>query len=203
MGRGGSQGPLLFRFVRLAGIKFRPQPVANSRRSHFDESIIAVSDQIQLLPHLSARYFAAGTVLALIGIHVYRVGRELELSPGDKLVTIFGFASLIVPFFMTSAHENHLFLGTVFMVLISACRAPLSLKLAVQVLLLVQFLNIFSLYGEHPQWLAVLLKQTPSDELAVVYSIVSLVCFGLIAKRLWNWPGKVVSAPDSPGNACS
>jgi hypothetical protein len=58
-------------------------------------------------------------------------------------------------------------------------------KLAIQVLLLVQFLNIYSLYGTRPHWLADLLKRTQSDETAVVYSIVSVVCFWFIAKSLW------------------
>jgi hypothetical protein len=168
-----------------------------------DEPILAISDQIQLLPYISAKYLAAGTVLTLVGIHVWRIEREVELSPSDKFATIFAFATMAVPFLMTSAHENHLFLGTVFLVLIGARSASLSLQLAVQILLLVQFLNIYSLYGAHPAGLAQFLKRTQSDGMAVVYSVISLVCFGLIAKRLWTRPTKVVSAPGSPGSACS
>jgi len=87
---------------------------------------------------------------------------------------------------MTSAHENHLFLGTMFLVLIAASEAPLRVKLAVQVLLLVQFLNLFSLYGLHPQSTASFLRGTLSDELVVLYSFACLVCFALIAKWLWT-----------------
>jgi hypothetical protein len=154
------------------------------------QHIIAVSDRIHLLPWIPAKYLAAGVVLGLIGLHVHRVERKPALSPGDSLTLIFAFASLAVPFLMTSAHENHLFLGTIFLVLIAASEAPVSVKTAVQVLLIVQLLNLFSLYGIHPQSAAVFLKRTLSDELVVLYSLVCLVCFARIAKWLWIKPDK-------------
>lgn len=151
-----------------------------------DQSLPMVSDQIQLLPYISAKYLAAATVLALLSLYVFRVERESESSPGDKFVTIFGFATLAVPMLMTSAHENHLFLGTVFVVLLTARCNPWFMKLTAQILLLIQFLNIYSLYGEHPLWLAELLRPTQSDKIAVVYSLVAVVCFVVIAKTLWS-----------------
>jgi hypothetical protein len=149
------------------------------------QGVHTVSDQIYLLPYVQAKYLMAVIVLGLVGLHVFRVERETETSPSDRFVKIFGFAALAVPFLMTSAHENHLFLASVFLVLLMAQPVPLLTKLAIQVLLLVQFLNIYSLYGTRPHWLADLLKRTQSDETAVVYSIVSVVCFWFIAKSLW------------------
>jgi Dolichyl-phosphate-mannose-protein mannosyltransferase len=150
------------------------------------QHLIAVSDRIHLLPWIPAKYLAAGVVLGLIGLHVHRVERRPALSPSDRLMLIFAFASLAVPFLMTSAHENHLFLGTIFLVLIAASEASIPVKAAVQVLLIVQLLNLFSLYGTHPQSAAAFLRRTLSDELVLFYSFVCLVCFALIAKWLWN-----------------
>lgn len=64
------------------------------------------------------------------------------------------------------------------------CKSGGDLPFRVHVL--VQFLNIYSLYCEHPLWLAELLKRTQSNETAVGYSVVSIVCFWFIAKSLWS-----------------
>jgi len=149
------------------------------------QGVHTVSDQIHLLPYVQAKYLMAVIVLGLVCLHAFRVERETETSPSDRFVKIFGFAALAVPFLMTSAHENHLFLGCVFLVLLVAQPISSSTTLSIQVLLLVQFLNIYSLYGTHPKWLADLIKRTQSDELTVAYSIVAVVCFAVIAKALW------------------
>jgi hypothetical protein len=162
-------------------------PVAYALRNP-GQSLVAVSDRIHVLPWIPARYLAMGTVLGLIGLHVCRVERKSLPSPSDSLVLIFSFASLAVPFLMTSAHENHLFLGTIFMVLIAASEAAVPVKVAVQVLLIVQLLNLFSLYGIHPEAPATWFRRTFSDKLVVFYSLVCVACFGLIAKRLWIKP---------------
>ena len=96
---------------------------------------------------------------------------------------------------MTSAHENHLFLASVFLVLWIAQPVSWFVKLSIQALLLVQFLNVYSLYEERPRWLAELLKRTQWNEMALVYSIVSVVCFAVIAKALWSSRVAPVRAP--------
>jgi hypothetical protein len=157
------------------------------------QGVHTVSDQIHLLPYLQVRYLAAAVVLGLVALHVFRVEREVETTPSDRFVKIFGFAALAVPFLMTSAHENHLFLASIFLVLLMAQPLPPLAKISIQVLLLVQFLNIYSLYGEHPRWLAEFLKRTQSNETMLVYSIVSVVCFWFVAKSLWS---PTVPAPE-------
>jgi hypothetical protein len=150
------------------------------------QSPITVSDRIHVLPYLPAKYLAAAVVLGLVGLHAFRIERGTGTSLPDKFVKIFGFAALAVPMLMTSAHENHLFLASVFLVLLMAQPISLLARISIQVLLLVQFLNIYGLYGEHPPWLAELLKRTQSNEMALVYSLVSVVCFWFIAKSLWS-----------------
>jgi hypothetical protein len=154
-----------------------------------DAPIYAISDQIQLLPHLSAKYLAAAAVLGLIGVHVFRVEREAEPPVGDRIARIFGFAAIAVPFIMTSAHENHLFLGSVFLVLFVARPLPASFKVAGQILLFVQFLNIYGLYGEHPAVIARLLHDLYAvAQTALVYSLISVACFAVILKSTWTVP---------------
>lgn len=148
--------------------------------------IFSVSDRIHVLPHVPIKYLAAFVVLGLVGLHVWRVEQESETSLTNKFAKIFFFAALAVPFFMTSGHENHLFLGTVFLVLFVADGVPWATKVAAQVLLFVQFLNMYSFYGEHPPWLAHLLRRTHPDEWEVVYAVISLVCFWFVAKPLWS-----------------
>jgi hypothetical protein len=148
--------------------------------------IYAISDQIQLLPYISAKYLAAAVVLILIGIHVWRVERVVGPFIGDKFASIFCVATIAVPFIMTSAHENHLFLGSVLLVLFVARPLPLSFKLASQVLLIVQFLNIYGLYGEHPPWIARLVHDLYAVALTpLVYSLISIACVVVILRSMW------------------
>jgi hypothetical protein len=96
---------------------------------------------------------------------------------------------------MTSAHENHLFLGSVFLVLFAARRLPLSFKVASHVLLLVQFLNIYGLYGQHPPWIGQLLRELYArPQTALVYSLISVACVLVI---LGSW--KLRTAPSRGG----
>jgi hypothetical protein len=145
-----------------------------------------VNDRIHVLPHVPVKYLAAFVVLGLVALHVWRIEKEPRISPTEKFAKIFLFAALAVPFFMTSAHENHLFLGTVFLVLLGADEVPGATKVAIQILLLIQFLNVYSLYEQHPPWLAQLLRRMQSAEWEVVYALISLICFWFIARPLWS-----------------
>ena len=151
-----------------------------------DDRIYAVSDQIHLLPGIPAKYLAAAVVLGLVGLYVFRVERRGELPVSDKFAGMFGFASVAVPFLMTSGHENHLFLGSVFLVLFMAGRLPLSPKVATHILLVVQFLNIYGLYGRHPYWLARFLRGAYDVKyVPLAYSLISVACFVVILTALW------------------
>ena len=148
------------------------------------QPVLSVSDQIQVLPGISVKYIAAAFVLSLVAIQVWRIERADTLDAGERFALIFGFAALVVPFFMTSGHENHLFLGTVLLVPLVARAASGRTLIAFHLLLLVQFLHIYSLYGNQPARLAELLRRTQSDELAVIYSLIALGCFALLLKPL-------------------
>lgn len=157
------------------------------------QRIVQVSDQVLLLPYIPARYLAATVVLLLIGAYAYRVAREDRSTASESFLAIFAFASLTVPFLMTSAHENHLFLGTILLVLLASSAAPLRIKIAIQVLLLVQTLNLVALYGIHPQSLAGSLRAMYSDGVAIAYASIDVACFALIGHWIWKRP---VISPD-------
>jgi len=151
------------------------------------DRIFAISDQIHLLPGISAKYLAAAVVLGLVGLHVSRVARRGELPIRDKFVSMFGFATVAVPFLMTSAHENHLFLGSVFLVLFTAGRLSLPLRVATHILLIMQFLNIYGLYGRHPYWLGRLLRDAYEVKyVPLAYSLISVACFVVILRSIWR-----------------
>jgi hypothetical protein len=145
------------------------------------DHIYVISDQIDLLPGVPAKYLAAAVVLSVVGMHVSRVERWAAPILSDKFVSLFGFATIAVPFLMTSAHENHLFLGSVFLVLFAAARLPPSLKVASHILLVVQFVNIYGLYGHHPEWLGRLLRDAYNVRyVPLTYSLISCACFVVI-----------------------
>jgi hypothetical protein len=152
------------------------------------DPIFSVSDQLLVLPYLSAKWIAVMVTLTVIAFVVFQVERALDITTSDKFILIFGMASLIVPFMMTSAHENHLFLGSVFLVLFVADNWPFSFKLACHILLVIQFLNICGLYGQFPVGIEQFWKNNYSQELGLVYSVVSVVCFIVVLKFLM-FPG--------------
>jgi hypothetical protein len=146
-----------------------------------------------VLPFLRLKYAAAAVAVALVAWHVSRTERATRTTAAgdgassvtsDAVVAMFGFASLVVPFVMTSAHENHLFLGGLFLILFLARDRSLGFRLAAHLLLAIQFLNLYGLYGEHPASIARALRDTYSQELALGYSLVSVSCFVLILWRL-------------------
>lgn len=151
--------------------------------------IYTVSDQSTVLPHVSVKLLAATVALIAIALFTFRQEKSGK-SVEEKFLCIFTVASLIVPFVMTSAHENHLFLGSVFLVPFVARSSPGAFRLAVQIHLIIQCLNISGLYGEYPPGIAPFLRNHYSEGLAVVYSAVSLICFGIAMNYLARQPQK-------------
>jgi hypothetical protein len=158
------------------------------------QPIYEVSDRLRFLPQVPMRYLAGGVVLILVSVLVFRVERGAQ-AVGDKFARIFCFASLATPFLMTSGHENHLFLGSVLLVLFMARRMPWSFTVAAQVLLVLQFLNIYGLYGAHPRWLARPVQDIYSLKTAMVYSLIGIPCFLWILKSIWSEPRVTRSDP--------
>ena len=147
-------------------------------------AIYTVSDQLELLPHVTLKMMATAAVLLTLAIYIWRVERT-DLPVSKKLIRIFGFAAILVPFVMTSAHENHLFLGTVFLVLLMADNQPISFRIAAHGILAIQFLNICGLYGQFPVGVTDLWTSHYSETLAMSYSVISVCCFFFVIPRLF------------------
>jgi hypothetical protein len=142
-----------------------------------EDPIFSVSDNILLMPHLPVKYLAGIVVLAVVAIQVFLVERKMESSTSARFIEIWGIATLTVPMVMTSAHENHLFLGSVFLVLLMARPYPLLFKVPAHILLLLQFTNLYGLYGEHPETIARFLRSYYSSRMATTYSVIATMCF--------------------------
>lgn len=106
---------------------------------------------------------------------------------------------MLVPFLMTSAHENHLFLGSVLVLLIGASESRASFHFSLQILLLVQFVNLYVLYGSPPARVAAWIGPLHSDSAAVVYALVAVACFVIIAREFWS----LRAAIGAPAAECS
>lgn len=108
-----------------------------------------VSDLRPVAVGLTVRTLATGLTLALLAVFAGLLARRNDgAEDGGRrhFSLLFGFAALVVPMVMTNAHENHLFLGAVFLVLFLPEMRP-STRVAVHVLLVVQALNLVGIYG--------------------------------------------------------
>jgi hypothetical protein len=142
-----------------------------------EDPIFSVSDNILVMPHVPVKWLAGAVVLAVVAVQVFLVERRRASTNSARFIEIWGIATLTVPMLMTSAHENHLFLGSVFLVLFLARPYPIALKFAVHLLLLMQFTNLYGLYGEHPETIARFLRSYYSSRMATTYSVIATFCF--------------------------
>jgi hypothetical protein len=156
-----------------------------------DQPIFSVSDKILIAPHVPAKFLAGIVVIGLVALSVFLVERKAAATVSSRFVEIWGIATMTVPMFMTSAHENHFFLGSVFLVLLVARSYPLIMKVAAHILLMIQFVNLYGLYGVHPERIARFLTSHYSEGLAVAYSVIAVLCFVIIlGTSLRNWKAR-------------
>jgi len=117
------------------------QPVADLYRDT-GEPVYAVRG-----PHVYQTLAEILTVLILVcavaAVAWTARSRPLYVS----LVLLFAFGTMTLPMTMTRAHENHFFLGAVFGLLALAVLRSRLLAVAFAVVLTLQFVNLFLLYG--------------------------------------------------------
>ena len=159
-------------------------PVAYALKAPGAE-IWTVSSKLFLLPHLQVRFAALALVTAVIAWYAFVVVTSTRpLSAADRLRYLLTFTALIVPAIMTSAHENHLFLATVLLVPMLAPGTARSARWAIHTLLVIQAVNLEGIYGVDR--FAVWLRPIYSFEARVALSVLSVVCFFLIARALYE-----------------
>lgn len=112
-----------------------------------DAPIYSVSDQLSIF-HIQLKIFAVIAVFALI---IYFLKNLINKTSKDgeqfNFLLIACFSSVVLPFVMTSAHENHLFLGSILLIPIAAKSKSMIIKISVHVILILQFINLYGYYG--------------------------------------------------------
>ena len=160
------------------------------------DQIFSISDNILIMPHVPVKYLAGAVVLTIVALQVFLSERNTSSTLSFRFIEIWGIATLTVPMLMTSAHENHLFLGSVFLVLLMVRRdSVLSMKIASHILLLVQFVSLYGLYGEHPVGIALFLRSYYSGQMATIYSVIATFCFFVILALVIRRSFRATSQP--------
>jgi hypothetical protein len=154
-------------------------PIAYFMRDHGPD-IFTVRDDMRIGGLITFRSVAAVvTLFIIIAYIVRRVQVRMDESFQMMVLHIFAFASIVVPFFMTSAHENHFFLGSVLLILLLHEPSSLLFKIAIQGTLFLQFIHLYSLYGA-PEKMAIILRH------GMLWSIPSIILFSIILIELFK-----------------
>lgn len=136
------------------------------------EPIYSVSDQIILLG-IQVKYIAAFLLIMLSILFCFLLNKNRN-NTYNTLLAICAVTSLLLPFIMTSAHENHLYLASVVLIPFYAKNKQLAFRIAFQVLLALQFVNLFGYYGTGKYFHFV---SYYNYQLAFVLSILAFICF--------------------------
>jgi len=162
-------------------------PVAYALRQP-GQDIFWVKSTIEVVPHVEIRYAALLAVLALAGGYAWRAATSAHLTRGaERLRSLLTFVAVIVPAFMTSAHENHFFLPAVLLVPVLASPVPLLARAAIHAALMIQAVNLEGTYGTDR--FALWLQPRYPLELRVALAVLSTACFVVIARELYRAVG--------------
>jgi hypothetical protein len=109
-------------------------PIAFALKGSADP-IYAVGDNIRILWPVTMRHAAEGATLLLLTVYAWRASREAQECRPDGPVMLFLFPSLVLPFVMTSAHENHLYFASILLTLLLGSGVPKGVRYAVHAML--------------------------------------------------------------------
>ena len=134
------------------------------------------SDLHPLLGPLSIRHAAIG---ATVFCYAYQLAKKDPDSNQSKYIWLYllAYSALILPMVMTSAHENHGYLASILLVLVTTSQTLKMHHVAIQVFMFAQFVNLTGLYrmGNDSEPKGNMAFWTSEAMLAV--SIVSSLCF--------------------------
>lgn len=124
-------------------------PIAYIMRPDNFTPIYRVSDQIKILSFISIKNIAILITIGSMLIFTNTISKQMRGKYFNSIfILLFGFSFFALPFLMTSAHENHLFMASIFLLIISFKVKDLLFKISVHTTLILQFLNISLLYSE-------------------------------------------------------
>lgn len=142
------------------------------------EPIYSVSDKLSFAGIFSFRLVATLAVLIMIWLFVRKsFDNKRDTGENYSFYLIACFAAFIVPFLMTSAHENHFFLPTVLIIPLLGKTKNILFHAGVHIILLLSFLNIYGLYGAGEITKFKLPSYSYPYETALIFSFIIIVAF--------------------------
>jgi len=148
-----------------------------------NDPIYSISDKITVFD-IQLKYFAIFFVLIIIVLFI-KLLRDNNTQTGKRfdLLLITFVSSTIVPFIMTSAHENHLFLATVLVIPMMGIFKNIMVKVCLNIILILQWINLYGYYGIGDiKWRIIYY----SYDVAFVLSIIACLCFCLVLFHMLN-----------------
>jgi len=179
------------------------------------DNLNPAKDTMRLLGPVSARVIAMElTVAYLIAFAFLSTPADPKRTFRGSWTLLFAYGSLVLPMLMTTAHENHLFLGSAFLVVLLAMikrpsadgRITRTAEVwAIHGLLAIQCLNVVGFYGlgdnELSRFLVFLTDRWPSG-LTCLAAVLGCICFfvlldSMFALRRGNTDGPRRATPSA------
>jgi len=144
-----------------------------------EDPIYAISDQILIFGFLQVKFVAAALVVGLIALYAYK---QKTKDVGQAMSVGVLFTSLITPFLMTQADENHLYLFSAIVALFVSSFSRRNQVLIGSIVIL-SALNLVGLYWNHKaRWY--------SEDLKLINSLLSTAVFFKISYEIFTLPAK-------------
>lgn len=140
-------------------------------------AIWSVSDKITLFARVTMGHVAmALSVLAIALFTVFvRKQNPKQFLKNWPLLLSLTVADFVIPFLMTSAHENHFFSAAVLFIAVLSSVKDKVLHVAFHVILLIQFINLNIIYGDWSR-----LDAIYSGGVRCAFAVISILMFAAI-----------------------
>lgn len=151
-----------------------------------NEPIYSISDQLSIF-HIQIKYFAILLVLIFVFYFLkILTSKDPKNSGRFYFLLIACFSSFIVPFVMTSAHENHLFLGSILLIPVLGKSKSIIVKICIHLLLALQFINLYGFYGVGDLKSVSLIHISYNNEVAFILSLIAFFAFLILLLYFLN-----------------
>jgi hypothetical protein len=142
-----------------------------------DAAIYSVTDELDIL-NIRVRTTAILSLLLFLWFFVRKIYKNnFNNEFNYNYFLIVGFSTFIFPFVMTSAHENHLFLASVLLIPVLGKVKSLAQKISIHVLLLLQCINLYGLYGYGESKYIKMISISYNYEIAFILSLIAIIAF--------------------------
>ena len=109
------------------------------------------SDLQPLFGPFVIRHAAIALTISYLTYYAFRLTKHFDPASAESTqhtwLQLMAFSSLILPMLMTSAHENHAFLATILLVLLTALKPSNTHLMTLHAFMLLQCTNLLGLYG--------------------------------------------------------